>query len=166
MNKSASKIRILAIAPTARGFGYSVMENNAMLECGYKGVRGNKNQKAIFKIEKLITRFLPEVVVLQDVNAKGCRRAPRIRALHRQIVQLAEKQKCKVQLYSGKRLREALLGNAKGTKHEMAEQLAHKYPDELAAKLPPKRRAWENEDGRMDMFDAVELAVVYWIRKN
>jgi hypothetical protein len=38
--------------------------------------------------------------------------------------------------------------------------LAQKYPVELAAKLPPKRRAWENEDGRMDIFGAVGLAVM------
>jgi hypothetical protein len=54
-----------------------------------------------------------------------------------------------------------LLGDAKGTKHEMAELLAQKYPVQLAGKLPRKRRAWQNEDGRMDMFDAVGLAVVF-----
>ena len=63
-------------------------------------------------------------------------------------------------------LRVALVGDVKGTKHEMAEFLAQKYPVELAAKLPPKRRAWENEDGRMDMFDAVGLAVAFLIGKN
>jgi hypothetical protein len=58
-------------------------------------------------------------------------------------------------------LRGALLGDVKGTKHEMAELLAQKFPAELAARMPRKRRAWENEDGRMDMFDAVGLAVVF-----
>lgn len=48
----------------------------------------------------------------------------------------------------------------------MAELLARKYPVELAGKLPPKRRPWENEDGRMDMFDAVGLAMVFLARKN
>lgn len=58
-------------------------------------------------------------------------------------------------------MRGALLGDVKGTKHEMAELLAQKFPAELAARMPRKRRAWENEDGRMDMFDAVGLAVVF-----
>jgi len=167
MNQTTSKqIRILAIAPTARGFGYSVMENNAMLECGYKGARGNKNIKVVSKSEKLMKQFMPDVVVLQDVNAKGSRRAPRIKALHRKIVGVAENHKCKVKLFSGIQLRDALLDDPKGTKHEMAELLAKKFPAELAAKVPPKRRAWENEDGRMDMFDAVGLTVVFWVRKN
>jgi hypothetical protein len=167
MNQTASKqIRILAIALTARGFGYCVMENQVILESGNKGVEGNKNSQSVFKIEKLLKQFLPSVLVLQDVNAEGCRRAPRIKTLHRQIIELAANRKIKVSLFSGKLLRIALLGDVKGTKHEMAEFLAQKYPVELAAKLPPKRRAWENEDGRMDMFDAVGLAVVFWAGKN
>lgn len=161
MNQTASKqIRILAIALTARGFGYCVMENQAILESGNKEVKGDKNEQSVVKIERLLKQFLPGVLVLQNVNAAGCRRAPRIKALHRQIVELAAKSGLKISLLSGKLLREALLGDAKGTKHEMAETLAEKYPAELAMKLPPKRRAWENEDGRMDMFDAVGLAVV------
>src|ERR1035437_1997914 len=90
MNQTMSKqVRILAIALTARGFGYCVTEDEAILECGYKGARGNKNAKSVSKIEKLMRQFLPDVVVLQDVYAEGCYRAPRIKALHRKIVGLA-----------------------------------------------------------------------------
>jgi Holliday junction resolvasome RuvABC endonuclease subunit len=167
MNQTMSKqVRILAIAPTARGFGYCVMEDEAILECGYKGVRGNKNRTAVSKIEKLMRQFLPDVVVLQDVNVKESRRAPRIKALHRKIVRLAANHNCKVKLFSGMQLRDALLDDSKGTKHEMAAMLAQRFPAELALKMPRKRRAWENEDGRMDMFDAVELAVVFWMKSK
>jgi hypothetical protein len=166
MNQIASKqIRILAIALTARGFGYSVMEDHMLLEYGKKEVRGNKNLQSISKIEKLMKQFLPSVLVLQDVNAVGCRRAPRIKSLHRQIIELAANRKLKVSLCSGQMLRIGLVGDVKGTKHEMAESLAQKYPVELAGKLPRKRRAWENQDGRMDMFDAVGLAVVFCLKQ-
>jgi len=162
MNQTASKqIRILAIALTARGFGYSVMENEVMLECGNKGVKGDKNINSVSKIEKLMKQFLPGVLVLSDVNVKGSNRAPRIKALHRQIIELAAQHKCRVALFSGTVLRTTLLGDVKGTKHEMAEMIANKFPADLAAKLPPKRRPWENEDGRMDIFDAVALAEVF-----
>src|ERR1035437_5660261 len=167
MNQTMSKqVRILAIAPTARGFGYCVMEDEAILECGYKGAKKNKNVKSVSKIEKLMNQFLPSGLVLQDLGAAGCRRAPRIKALHRQVVELAEQHKCKVTLFSGKQLRRSLLDDEKGTKHEMAELLAQKYPVELAGKLPPKRRPWENEDGRMDMFDAVGLAAIFWMKSK
>jgi hypothetical protein len=166
MNQMISKeVRFLAVAPTARGFGYCVMEGQVMLECGHKEVWGNKNALSVSKIEKLMNQFLPAVVVLQDVNAANCRRAPRIKALHRQVVGLAEKHKCKVEVLSGKQLRIALVGDEKGTKHEMAEMLVQKYPSDLGGRLPRKRRAWENEDGRMDTFDAVGLAEVFWMSK-
>ena len=106
-------------------------------------------------------RFHPGILVLPDVNANGCRRAPRIKALHRQVVGLAAERKCKVSLCSGHKLRVSLLGDVKGTKHQMAQMLAKKFPVELAGKLPPKRRSWDNETGRMDMFDAVGLAAVF-----
>ncbi|HEV2694770.1 MAG TPA: hypothetical protein VG347_17880 [Verrucomicrobiae bacterium] len=162
MNQTFSKkVRILAIALTARGFGYCAMEDGVILDCGYKGAKGDKNLHSSSKIERLLTRFLPSILVLQDVNAKGCHRAPRIKALHRQVTKLAAKQKCKVTLYSGNKLRISLLADAKGTKHEMAQMLAKKFPVELVGKLPPKRRSWDNETGRMDMFDAVGLAAVF-----
>ena len=165
MNQTASKqIRVLAIALTARGFGYCVMENHAILECGNKGVKGNRNLQSASKIEKLLKQFLPSVLVLQDVNATGCRRARRIKTLHRQIIELAASRKIKVSLFSAKSLRIALVGDIKGTKHEMAKILAEKYSIELAEKLPKKRRPWESEDGRMDLFEAVALAVVF--RRN
>ena len=167
MEQTALKqIRILAIALTARGFGYCVMENQVILESGHKEVGGNKNSQTVYKIEKLLKQFLPNLLVLQDVNAKGCHRAPRIKSLYRQVIELAAKYKLKATLLSGILLREALLGDAKGTKFEMAEMLARKYSAELAVKLPPKRRPWENEDGRMDIFDAVGLAVVFRMSEN
>jgi hypothetical protein len=160
-------IRILAIAFSARGFGYCVMEDQNMLECGYKDVKKNKNVHPAAKIEKLLRYYVPDVLVLPDVKAevKGHPRASRIKALHRKIVGLTAAQKCKVTLISGKSLRLSLLGNAKGTKHEIAGMIAQKFP-ELAPKLPPKRQAYDSENGRMDLFDAVGLAVVFWMTIN
>ncbi len=60
---------------------------------------------------------------------------------------------------AGTELRSVLLDDAAGTKQEMAELLAKQFPDELASLLPSKRKLWENEDPRMDIFDAVGLVV-------
>jgi len=109
---------------------------------------------------QLLTFYRPGVLVLQDVEAKGSRRAPRIKMLNRQMKGVAEKQKIEVKLISGKQLRSVLLGNPNGSKQEMAEMLAAQFPDELASRLPPKRKTWESEDSRMDIFDAVGLALV------
>jgi hypothetical protein len=163
MNQTSIKnSRSLSVALSSRGLGYAVMEGqNVFIAHGHKIVEGgDKNVKSFAWVEQLIERYQPNIMALQDVAAKGSRRAPRIKSLHRQIVKLAGKQKIQVKLISGKQVRSLLLGNPKGTKQEMAERLAKQFPDELAACLPPKRKPWKSEDSRMDIFDAVALAVV------
>jgi hypothetical protein len=167
MNQTTSKhFRILAVALSTRGFGFVVMEGQKTI-IEFRGPRadGDKNAQSLAKIEKLLNFYRPGVLVLQDVEAKGSRRAPRIKTLNRQIKRVAEKHKIEVKLISGKQLRTLLLGNPKGTKQEMAEQLAKDFPDELASRLPPKRKQWKSEDSRMDIFDAVALAVVFRMKR-
>jgi hypothetical protein len=163
MNQTSSKyFRILAVALSARGFGFVVMEGQkTIIEYGGRVAVGDKNNQSLAKMEKLLNFYRPGTLVLQDAEAKGSRRAPRIKTLNRQIRGLAEKRKITVKLISGKQLRSFLLGNPKGTKQEMAEMLAMQFPDELASRLPPKRKTWESEDGRMDIFDAMALALAY-----
>jgi hypothetical protein len=162
MNQTTSKdFRILAIALSAKGFGFVVMEGQkTIIECGGRVADGDKNAQSLAKAEKLFDFYRPGALVLQDADAKGSRRAPRIKTLNRQIKGAAEKRKIEVKLVSGKQMRSLLLGNPKGTKQEMAEMLATQFPNELASRLPPKRKPWKSEDARMDIFDAAGLALV------
>ena len=155
--------RVLAVALTSRGLGYAVLEGEtSLIESSRTSVRnGDKNSQCVAKVKKLTAFYRPDALILQDVTAKGSRRNPRIKALHREVMRLAAKHRLSVDLISEKKLRCLLLGNASGTKHEMAETLAKHFPDELAFRLPPKRRPWQSEDSRMDVFDAVALAVAF-----
>jgi Holliday junction resolvasome RuvABC endonuclease subunit len=156
-------VRILAVAPLSRGFGYAVMEGaDRLVTSGNKVINRDKNIRALAWVEKFIRFYQPDVLVLPNVNAADTRRAARIKTLHRKIVALASKHQLKVQLISGTQVRAQLLGNAKGTKQAVAQTLAEKFPVELASRLPPKRRPWMSEDPRMDIFDAVGLAVAFW----
>jgi hypothetical protein len=160
MNKD--QFRVLAISLSSRGFGYAVMEgNNRVVAYGNKVINKNKNARVLVHIEKVITRYQPGLLVLQDVNAKGTHRDPRIKGLNRKIIALMKKRRLTTAKLSGTKLRITLLGNPKGTKHEMAESLAKTFPDELASRLPPKRNFYNSEDVRMDIFDAVALALVF-----
>src|ERR1039457_3318845 len=163
MNQTTSKdFRILTVALSFGGFGFVVMEGQkTIIEFGRRVADGDKNTQSIAKMKKLLNFYRPGVLVLQDVEAKGSRRYPRIKKLNRQIKGMAEKHKIKVKLISKKQLRRLLLGNSRGTKQEIAEMLAAQFPDELASRLPPKRKPWKSEDARIDIFDAVALAVVF-----
>jgi hypothetical protein len=112
MNQTSKQFRILAVSLSSRGFGYAVMEGDtALILYGKKVIQGDKNVRSLASIESLITRNQPDVLVLQDVNAKGTRRAPRIKELHRKVVILAKRHRLKTVKISGTELRELLLGN-------------------------------------------------------
>jgi len=160
--------RLMAIALTTRGLGFGVLEGEkSLVESGHTSVgKDDKNVRCLAKIKKLITRYRPDALILQDVTAKDSRRRQRIKILHRQVMAFAIEHKLRVALISETQLRILLLANANGTKHEIAEILAKQFPDELVLWLPPKRRAWDSADSRMDIFDAVALAVAFRIQKG
>ena len=156
-------VRILAIAPLSRGLGYAVMEGpEKLLASGNKAILRDKNAKALAWVNRFIQFYQPSVLVLPNVTAADTRRAARIKTLHRKLVAWAAKKKVKVRLVSVTQVRNQVLGDSKGTKFAVAKTLADKFPVELGHRLPPKRRLWMSEDPRMDIFDAVGLAVAFW----
>jgi hypothetical protein len=156
-------VRILAIAPLSRGLGYAVMEGpGKLVACGNKAILRDKNARALAWVNRFIQFYQPDVLVLPNVTAADTRRATRIKTLHRKIVAWAGNLQLKVRLVSVTQVRAQLLGAAKGTKFTVAQMLATKFPAELGTRLPPKRRVWMSEDPRMDIFDAVGLAVAFW----
>ena len=158
--------RIAAVSLSANGFGYAILEGGALIEYRNKVFLTDKNANSLVHIEKFIVYYQPDVLVLNDVNAKGTYRAPRIKELHRKVVALAKRHKLKTKKISKAELRTLLLNDPKGTKHDMAEHIAKQFPDELASRVPPKRKLWTSEANRMDIFDAVGLVMAYCLTKN
>jgi len=73
---------------------------------------------------------------------------------------MAEDRHVKVALFSQKQVRRVLLDDDIGTKHSLAEMIAGRFPEELDFLLPRKRRIWESEGSRMNLFDALALALM------
>jgi hypothetical protein len=152
-------VRILAIAPSTRGFGFAVLEQGKLVDWGVKSVKGDKNLASLVRVEKMIHLYNPSVLVLQNCSDVSVRRSTRIQILAQRILELAAGQKLRVKLLTNEQVKRIVFGNGLGTKHALAEILAQRFPDELGHRLPPKRRPWMSEDYRMDIFDAVALAV-------
>lgn len=76
MTKPKQYNRILAIAPASRGFGYALLEGERLVLWGVRSVTEDKNDKCVAKVEDLIIRYQPEVMVLEDTAATGSRRYP------------------------------------------------------------------------------------------
>lgn len=157
--------RVLAIAPSTRGFGFAILEGEeTLVDWGATEVKRDKNTQALAKAERLIVHYQPDVLVLPDTLDKKSRRSSRIKFLCEKIVHLAETRKIKVAPVTGEQVRKRLLGTKEGTKHAVAEMLAARFQAELGSALPPKRRPWTSEDRRMDIFDAVALALGFRLK--
>lgn len=147
-------MRILAICPASRGFGYAVLEDGATLvDWGVKSAKGDKNKECLRQIEILVELYRPDFFVLE--NVRSSRRADRIKKLTEQLTVLAKQQKVRVKLVSPVKLMQQFANG--GTKHDLAVLVAFQFPEELGTRLPPKRKPWQSEDARMDMFKAVAL---------
>jgi hypothetical protein len=149
-------MRILSICPCSRGFGFAVMEEGTgLIDWGVKSAKGDKNQDCLRHIETMLDLYHPNIVVLED--ARSSRRTERVRKLTDQVKNLAKGQKVRVKLLSPTTVMERFVHG--GTRHDLAVLMALRFPEELSQRLPPKRKPWQSEDGRLDMFKAVALGL-------
>jgi hypothetical protein len=161
MNRKRQNQRILAIAPSTRGVGFAVLEGEKLVDWGVKSARKEKNAASLVKVDDLITHYRPTRLVLEDSSPESSRRSPRIRALSTRIIALAAKRSVKVKVLGRKIMKKAYFADGKGTKHEIAELLAQRFPQELGTRLPPKRKPWNSEHHQMGVFDAVAIAIAF-----
>jgi len=158
MSQSTSHTtRSLAVTPSTRGFGFAVLEGEILVDWGVKPVTGDKNTGSVAKVKELLILYHPARFILED--AESSRRAARICALHAELVRVAKEHQVRVIVLTRTRVRRRFFADGEGTKHELALQLAERYPEELKLRLPPKRRLWMSEDYRMGIFDAVALGL-------
>lgn len=158
---SAEYANVVAIAPVSKGFGFVYMrDRHTLLDWGTRRLdKGDKNKQTLLKVDKLITRLEPEVVVLPDALEEGSRRQERIRKLLKQLVSLVERRGISVRLISKEQLRGYYFEGRRGTKHEIATCVASRFPDQLGDLLPPERQQWMAENHYTQLFDAAALAL-------
>ena len=159
MPKKPSRHTILSVAPSTRGFGFALVESKALVDWGCKTVTGEKNSATLVKVRKLIGLYNPTMLVIQDYYAKPTRRAERIRQLGLAMVSLATDCQIPLRRVAHVKVQRVFLGTRRGTKHQIAQALASWFPQELGPLLPPKRKLWLPQHPRMDMFDAIALAI-------
>src|SRR2546422_7703035 len=101
MSRAYTKdIRVLAIDPSTRGFGFAVLEGpNRLIDWGVKETKTNKNARTLKLVEDLIDGYLPNVIVVEDYAGKGSRRCRRIQGLINDISKLAPKRKIRVRSF-------------------------------------------------------------------
>jgi hypothetical protein len=155
--------RVLAIDPTYRGYAFAVLEGpHALIEWGVSRVAPKeKNKRCVQSIEEKILRYEPEVVVLEDYGKTGSRRSSRVRTLIEELDLLAAKRRIAHRRFSRNRIRTIFQFVGKPNKEAIAKAIAERFP-ELRLRLPRPRGKWRPEEERMNIFDAVSLALAYF----
>jgi Holliday junction resolvasome RuvABC endonuclease subunit len=163
MNTPKRHNLVLAIYPNTRGFAFVAFEGPlAPVDWGIKEIRGRrKNQQCLVGIGAIIERCEPDVFVLQDTSPTGTRRARRIRDLNAEIAEFSEHCGIPVYAYSRAQVRQAFRHLGLANKHSIAEAIAKHIPA-FERYVPPPRKPWMSEDGRMGLFDAAALALTFF----
>lgn len=156
-------MRTLAIDPTTSGFGFVVLEGSERLVDWGLG-RMEKPEDMLFekRIEKLLDRVAPQLLVLEDME--DSRRGERAIAWARLAQVCAAKRGIKVERISRAEVSERFASSGK-SRWEVGLAISRFFP-ELAPSLPKKRRIWESEDRRMTIFTAASFALTFLRRAD
>ena len=150
------RVRVLAVDPTSKGFGFAVIEVDFFLvDYGIARVWSPRLRELIDKAYGIVEKYRPVMIILPRVSSAKARRGTRaklsalaahLRQHHHTVVMLPRDTVLKT------------FESAGTTKHDIAIAIAKAFP-ELASRLPRKRRPWMSEDESMNVFDAVALAL-------
>jgi len=156
---------VLAIHPSSRGFGWVAFEGPfSPWAWGSVGARGTgKNARCLRRIEKLINRLTPETIVLEAYEQKDSARRSRITDLCRGIVALAASQSTDVAVYTFRDVKLTFAHLGARTRQEIAEVIGRQIAA-FSHLVPRKRRAWDSEGYRMQLFSATALALTHYQR--
>jgi hypothetical protein len=167
MNRPRRYALVLSVYPSTRGFGFVLFEGPlAPFDWGVKEMRGRKKHgRCLAKIEAILNRYLPDILVLQDTSPSGTHRARRVTHLNAAIAELGEGRGIPVYAYTRKDVRQAFAYLGPVNKHIIAEVIAKHVPA-FERYLPPPRKPWMSEDARMDLFDAAALGLVFFQREG
>lgn len=147
----------MGISFSSKGFGYAILEgSDRLIEWGFASETGIKNKPALKKFKVLVEKCEPDILALQNLDFN---RSQKVKALHNEVMTLAAVHSISTAVLRKQQINILLDSEVKATKHQLACWLAEKFPNELADRLPPKRKPWQGEDGRIKIFEAVALAL-------
>jgi Holliday junction resolvasome RuvABC endonuclease subunit len=157
----------MAIHLNSRGFAFVVFEGElAPLDWSIVEARGGqKREKILARVGSLFARYLPNVVVLENMSDANTRRPERIRHLNKAIEQLASGHSLPVMSFTRSDVREQFAAVGTVTKEAIAHAIAKHIPA-FERFLPRRRKAWESEDPRMGIFDAAALVLVFFYKRS
>lgn len=159
---TAVPLRVLAIDPIPKGAAFAVFEGEqSLLDWGFKTGGTGRPQDFSGRIQALITRYEPDVLVLEDVEGDGSHRRPPAERVIGLLHRIAGERGLHCVVLSRADIRAAFRPDRQ-TRRLIAEDIVLRFP-ELQETLPPARKWFESgEDERMSVFDAAAMALAFF----
>lgn len=165
MTNAHAQELVFAVYPFSRGFAFVLFEGpESPVDWGVKEIKEkDKNGRVLEEIKKLVDRYRPEVLVIEDTACARSRRTARIRKLYRMLVHFAGVEYVDVYRCSRMEVRACFAGVGARTKYEIAKAIATQIPA-FTHRIPRRRKVWMSEDPRQSLFDAAAFGLAYFAR--
>jgi hypothetical protein len=147
---------ILGIDPTPRGLAFVSFEDGRVQDWGTRLTHDPEDATA--DLDVLLGLCGTDVLVIEDPDAPGAIRRPRIKMLLRQIAAHARKHGVEVILVPREAVTAAWRIKGATQKYAIAQEIGS-YFEELAPFVPKVRKHFDVEPPRVHLFDAASLVV-------
>jgi hypothetical protein len=151
--------RIIALDIRPQAIGFVVFEGmERLLDWGVKRFPqdGPSRAPAGIKIKALIAAYVPDALVIK----RPSRSSDRILS---ELVEAARDQGLVIHSLVPRAVRTVFPGCR--NKDQVAASISERFPA-LQWNLPPKRKIWNSEDYRMNIFDAAAIGITYFVYKQ
>lgn len=153
---------VMGVHPHTRGVGWIIFENPfAPYDWGMVSAKHDKNATCLAKLEKLLDRYAPETLVLENFEREHSARQGRISKLGRSIVAMAHVRGIEISIYDRGQIRACFASVGARTRQEIAEAVGRQV-EMLRHRLPPSRKLWQTAAQRLALFMAAALVITHY----
>jgi hypothetical protein len=153
---------VLAVHPTTRGFGWVIFESPlSPVDWGIASAKEGRNARLLTRFERILNRYEPAVLVLEEFEGRGTARVERVQHLCRNMIHLAACKGMDTPVYSRAVIRTVFATMGASSRYEIAQAIALRI-DAFNHRLPRYRKRWLAQDPRQSLFDAAALALTYF----
>jgi hypothetical protein len=153
---------VLAIHPTARGFGWVLFESPlAPVDWGIAFAKRGRNERLFKRFERLLSRYEPSVLVLEEFERGTTLRAGITERLCQTMMHLARLRGMEVHAFRRSAIRAVFATVGARTRYEIAE-IVRQQIDAFSHRMPRRRTLLTRPDPKQSLFDAAAVAVTYF----
>lgn len=158
----AEGTRLVGISVRAHSFGFVVIEGRLALDCGVRTCyRAQFDDCLGDRFARILRTYHPASVII--LSARSDVAKLKTMSTRNAIKNAATRSKIPTVQIRSTTLHRHFAPYHAATKHEIAIVVAQIFP-ELAWRLPPKRKPWQNEHYSMSIFAAAAAVIVHAFR--